>query len=71
MTMEAQSGLASRGTYELRDSFCEKCEVAMERIEREDEGGKVTFVCQWCGGTVGRLKQRGVLKPKEQNDEPE
>jgi len=69
MTMNAQTGLASWGTYELRDSTCEKCLVKLEHME--EEGEKVILRCPICGGNVGRLKQTGVLKPKEANVEPE
>ena len=71
MTMNAQSGLSVRGFYELRDSTCEKCLVKFERIEPKKEGEKVILFCPKCGGNVGRLKQTGVLKPKEENDKPE
>lgn len=63
--LTAQAGLSARGFYELRDSTCEKCEVKMERIEPKEKGGKVRMVCPVCGGSVGRLKQRGVLGPEE------
>lgn len=67
MTMQAKSGLKTMGFYELRDGTCEKCEVKMTRIEPKEKGGKVRMVCPVCGGNVGRLKQRGVLKPEEEN----
>lgn len=69
MTMDAQAGLAAWGSYELRDSTCEKCLVKFEHVEKEGE--KVKLRCPVCGGDVGRLKQTGVLKPKEANVEPE
>ena len=56
--MEARVGLGSWGTYELRDSTCEKCGVKFERTEKE---GKVILFCPVCGGNIGRLKQKGVL----------
>lgn len=67
--MNAQAGLASCGTYELRDSTCEKCLVKLEHVEKEGE--KVILRCPTCGGNTGRLKQTGVLKPKEVNGEPQ
>ena len=66
MTINAQSGLSARGTYELRDSTCEKCLVKFDVIK---EGGKIILRCPVCGGDVGRLKQTGILKPKEVNGE--
>ena len=69
MTMEAQASLYSWGSYELRDGTCEKCLVKLEHVEKEGE--KVILRCPVCGGNTGRLKQTGVLKPKENDDKSE
>lgn len=61
--LSARAGLSSRGSYELRDSTCEKCGVKFEHVEKEGE--KVILRCPICGGNTGRLKHTGVLKPKE------
>jgi len=82
MEMTAKSGLASRGTYEQRDSTCEKCGVRFKRRHSRLVFFLLTHLvpfkkfvnklyCPVCGGNVGRLKQRGVLKPKEANVEPQ
>lgn len=77
MAMSAHQGLSARGFYELRDSTCEKCGVRFKR-----EHSRLVFFllthlfkkrvnklyCPICGGNVGRLKQTGVLKPKEKKE---
>ncbi|MBA7632053.1 hypothetical protein ES703_39595 [subsurface metagenome] len=57
--MDVKSGLTTKGFYELRDSTCKKCLV---KFDRREENGKVILVCPKCGGNIGRLKQKGVLK---------
>lgn len=54
------------GTYVVRDNTCVTCNVKMDLIPKENGG--LQNKCPKCGGHVGRVKQTGIIRAKEERN---